>query len=196
MRPLDDTDREILRLLDEDGRRPYSDIGTAVGLSGPAVSDRIERLRERGIIQGFSVDLDRSVLQAGLPCLLTLEVDPGSGAEVADALLAQEDVERVLRTAGERVLATATVPEGDATGLLREAGVLAAIDGLDVELVASRALDPGLGEVEFSPDCAECDNSVDAEGTSAALGGETYYFCCESCEAAFTERYETLEEGA
>ena len=40
MRDIDDTDRELLRLLLEDARRPYSELAEAVDLSPPAVSDR------------------------------------------------------------------------------------------------------------------------------------------------------------
>jgi DNA-binding Lrp family transcriptional regulator len=46
MRDLDETDLEILQLLLSDARRPYSDIAETVGLSAPAVSDRVSRLRE------------------------------------------------------------------------------------------------------------------------------------------------------
>jgi DNA-binding Lrp family transcriptional regulator len=58
MRDLDETDLEILSLLAEDARRPFSEIGERVGLSGPAVSDRVTRLEETGVIQGFTVDVD------------------------------------------------------------------------------------------------------------------------------------------
>jgi len=196
VRPLDDTDREILRLLLEDGRLPYSEIGEAVDLSGPAVSDRIDRLRERGVVRGFTVDLDRTVLQEGAPLLLTLDVTPGEGARVAADLLAMEAVGHVVRTADERVVATATVPDGEATGLLADAGVLDAVADVDVGLIASTDWDHGLGEAAFAPECVECANTVDEEGVRATVGEETYYFCCGSCEAAFRDRYETLEEGA
>lgn len=196
MRPLDDTDREILRLLLEDGRRPYSDIGEQVDLSGPAVSDRIDRLRERGVVRGFTVDLDRSVLREGAPLLLTLAVEPGEGERVADALATHESVEHVVRTADECVVVTATVPGGEATTLLEDAGVLGSVIDVDVGLVVSTDWNPGLGDAEFAPDCAECGNTVDEEGTRATVGEGTHYFCCESCEAAFRDRYETLEEGA
>ena len=46
---LDETDLDILSLLADDARRPYSDIGDVVGLSGPAVSDRVAGLREAGV---------------------------------------------------------------------------------------------------------------------------------------------------
>lgn len=48
MRDLDETDRQILRLLLENGRRPFSGIAETVGLSPPAVSDRVDRLESLG----------------------------------------------------------------------------------------------------------------------------------------------------
>ena len=62
MRDIDDTDRELLRLLLEDARRPYSELAEAVDLSPPAVSDRVDRLVELGVIERFTLGLDRSRL--------------------------------------------------------------------------------------------------------------------------------------
>lgn len=42
MRDLDETDMEILSMLAADSRRPFSEIGEEIGLSGPAVSGRID----------------------------------------------------------------------------------------------------------------------------------------------------------
>jgi len=65
MRTLDETDREIIRLLLADARRPYSDIAERVDLSAPAVSDRVDRLREVGVIQGFTLRIDGDALSDG-----------------------------------------------------------------------------------------------------------------------------------
>ena len=43
---LDDTDAAIVALLQQDGRRPYGEIGQAVGLSEAATRQRVNRLRE------------------------------------------------------------------------------------------------------------------------------------------------------
>lgn len=59
---LDDIDQAILRHLAADGRAGYPQIGAAVSLSAPAVKRRIDRLRGRGIIRGFTVHLDPSAL--------------------------------------------------------------------------------------------------------------------------------------
>jgi len=81
MREFDETDVAILRYLAEDARRPFSDIGDAVGLSGPAVSDRVTRLREAGVVNRFTVDVDRSQLHAGVPVFVQVR-----GAADVDAL--------------------------------------------------------------------------------------------------------------
>ncbi|HTU84444.1 MAG TPA: AsnC family transcriptional regulator, partial [Solirubrobacteraceae bacterium] len=51
---MDTQDRQILALLVEDGRRTYDDIGRRVALSAPAVKRRVDRLRARGALQGFT----------------------------------------------------------------------------------------------------------------------------------------------
>ncbi|WP_069814065.1 Lrp/AsnC family transcriptional regulator [Streptomyces sp. TP-A0874] len=60
--PLNDLDRRIIQALAEDARRSYADIGSEVGLSAPAVKRRVDRLRARGAITGFTVRVDPAAL--------------------------------------------------------------------------------------------------------------------------------------
>ncbi|MFB6308847.1 MAG: AsnC family transcriptional regulator [Haloarculaceae archaeon] len=196
MDDLDDTDREILRLLLEDGRRSWSAIGDAVGLSGPAVADRVTRLQERGVVDGFTVDIDRSLLQDGVEVLVELETRPGHADPVRDDLVAADAFEHVFVTAEERVYATATVPTGETAGVLQRAVDLDAVREYEVRLLAETAWTPGIGEADLAPECAECGNTVDSEGETVTLDGDTYYFCCGSCRSNFVDQYERLSEGA
>jgi len=195
MDTLDDTDREILELLLEDARRPYSDIGDEVGLSGPAVSDRIERLQERGLLRKFTVELDRGMLREGVSVLAELTVDPDIGEEVATRLGTVDAVEHVLRTVDARILFTATVPGGDVTTLLEEWDLLQYARDVEVSILANTEWSPGVGTADLAPTCVECGNTVDEEGTSRVVDGTEYYFCCESCESAFVEQYDQLRDG-
>jgi Lrp/AsnC family transcriptional regulator, regulator for asnA, asnC and gidA len=52
---LDDVSKTIVELLQEDGRRSYSDIGRAVGLSEAAVRQRVQRLTDAGVMQIVAV---------------------------------------------------------------------------------------------------------------------------------------------
>ena len=73
---LDAKDREILHLLEEDGRRSNSDIARMTNLSAPTVAERIARLRDIGVIRGFSVKIDPA--RIGLPIAAIVEFKPSS----------------------------------------------------------------------------------------------------------------------
>jgi len=196
MRGLDDTDRRILGLLLDDARRSWRDIADAVDLSPPAVSDRVDRLRELGVIRGFTVDVDRTKLDAGTPVLVTVDATPGSAEAVSDDLADAEAVEHVFTTADERVVFTATVDQGDVLSLLRSTGALADVRDYEVSLVTGREWSPAVDEVELALTCDECGNTVTSEGESETIDGETYHFCCGSCRESFVEMYEDLRQGA
>jgi DNA-binding Lrp family transcriptional regulator len=196
MRDLDETDRQLLRLLLDDGRRPYSDLAEEVGLSAPAVSDRIDRLRELGVVERFTVDIDRSRLSDGVRVAVTLDVTPGETMAVREALGSVDGVEHVFATADSRLFVVASVPDGDVERHLGAAFDTGAIEEVSVSPLVAADWHPALGEATLGLECAECGNTVTSEGVTATLDGERYEFCCGSCEARFVERYEELKEGA
>ena len=55
---LDSIDTKLLVELSRDARIPQSKLAEILGMSSPAVADRIARLKQRGVIRGFSVDID------------------------------------------------------------------------------------------------------------------------------------------
>lgn len=193
---LDDRDLEILGILIEDGRRSYTDIGEAVGVSGPTVSDRVDRLVERGVIRRFTVDVDRESLVEGVAVLIDLSVEPGAGEAVMDGLSAVGGVEHVVRTADDRVVAVARIDPGRVREALAGRVDFDLVDRWDVDLLEAVRWSPRLDPEGFALECAECGNTVTAEGTTATLGGERYHFCCPSCADRFTERYEELSGHA
>ncbi|MFB6297807.1 MAG: AsnC family transcriptional regulator [Salinirussus sp.] len=194
MRGLDDTDREILRLLMTDARRPFSEIADRVDLSAPAVSDRVDRLRDQGLIRRFTLDVDRGMLDAGSPVLITVEAEPGRGSDVADALAAADPVEHVFRTAGDRIVVTATT--GDLDRFVPETLAAAAVREYDISPLVETAWSPDVRGADLAPPCDECGNTVTAEGTTERVDGTTYHFCCENCRETFLDRYRRIEDGA
>jgi len=195
MRDLDETDMEILSLLAENARRPFSAIGEEVGLSGPAVSDRVTRLQEAGVINHFTIDVDRSQLRAGVPVLVQLDLPSESFDGVRERVRNDDAVEHVFSTS-----------EGDlwfygrAEAQNVRAWVNTLLDGADsvdytVTLVDEVEWTPSIDGVEFALTCAECSNTVDSEGATSRIGGELYHFCCPSCQSRFEDRYQRLEEG-
>ena len=56
---MDRQDEEILRYLEENGRAPFTEIAEEVGVSEGTVRNRVEKLKEEGVIEKFTVELDR-----------------------------------------------------------------------------------------------------------------------------------------
>ncbi len=77
---LDKTDKTILRCLQEDARTPYSKLGRTVGLTGPAVAERVRRLEESGVITGYHAVINYASI--GYPISAVMEVTyPSSHAQ-------------------------------------------------------------------------------------------------------------------
>jgi Lrp/AsnC family leucine-responsive transcriptional regulator len=99
---MEDTDRQILRLLSADGRMSFTDLGRATGLSTSAVHQRVRRLEQRGVIRGYAAIVQPEAI--GLPLTAFVSVtplDPSSPDDVPDRLAALSEVEACHSVAGE-----------------------------------------------------------------------------------------------
>lgn len=74
---LDDIDRHILTLLQQDGRMAIKPLAEQIGLSSPATSERLRRLEERGVIRGFSMDVEPHALGYAMQALVRIRPMPG-----------------------------------------------------------------------------------------------------------------------
>lgn len=95
---LDDIDRILLRELQHDGRVSYTALAEATGLSAPAVKQRVQRLRDEGVVQIVGVT---DPMKLGLPVMALIGVrTDGDVRAVADQISAQPGVIYVVLTAG------------------------------------------------------------------------------------------------
>jgi Lrp/AsnC family leucine-responsive transcriptional regulator len=99
---MDDTDRQILTLLVEDGRRTYDDIAGRIALSPPSVKRRVDRLLADGALRGFTAILDHSALGWTTEALVELFFAPGTQlSEVAVTLGGYPEVVEAWSVTGE-----------------------------------------------------------------------------------------------
>ncbi|MDP9844943.1 Lrp/AsnC family transcriptional regulator [Streptosporangium lutulentum] len=80
--PLDDVDRQILVLLSKDSRRSQRALARELGMSAPAVGERIARLERLGVIRGYGVHLDW--VAAGFPMTVYLTITAVQGYQQRD----------------------------------------------------------------------------------------------------------------
>jgi Lrp/AsnC family leucine-responsive transcriptional regulator len=78
---VDEVDSEIVRLLREDARLSWRDLGAAVGLSANAAADRVRRLRRQGVILGFSAVVDPAAGGRALEALVGVTLAQGTESD-------------------------------------------------------------------------------------------------------------------
>jgi len=76
-RSLDSTDWKILRELQRDARLSYNELGRRVGLSAPAVAERVRKLEDAGVITGYGARIDPAQMGMPLLALIQLRCTPG-----------------------------------------------------------------------------------------------------------------------
>lgn len=77
MKMLDAIDLRIVEILLQDSRISLKELAASVGLSSPGASERLKRLEERGVIRGFTVDVDPRALGYALQAIVRIKPLPG-----------------------------------------------------------------------------------------------------------------------
>ena len=96
---MDDTDREIIRILKDDGRATYSDIGKRVSLSEGAVRKRIKALVDSGVIRRFTIKVG---LTEGAEAIALLSINSSFPTSDVSKLLSKfHNVETVYEITGQ-----------------------------------------------------------------------------------------------
>jgi Lrp/AsnC family transcriptional regulator, leucine-responsive regulatory protein len=100
---LDRIDRQILELLERDSRRTLRDIASRVNLTVAPVKRRIERLESSGVIEGYTVRINRARTSTGLQAMTELrftgDLDLADIVKIAAKI---PEVEEILTIAGDQ----------------------------------------------------------------------------------------------
>ncbi|MDG4647401.1 Lrp/AsnC family transcriptional regulator [Roseibacterium sp. SDUM158017] len=97
---MDDTDRDILRLLAGDARMSVSVMARRLGLARSTLQARLERLEATGVIEGYTVRLGQSARAGRIRASVLLTIEPRAQPGVLGRLRAIEAVERINTTSG------------------------------------------------------------------------------------------------
>ena len=109
---IDETNKRIIELLQQDGRKPFVSIAAEVGLSEGAVRQRVQRLTEAGVMQIVAVT---DPLQVGFTRQAMIGIKThGDANPIADELCGIRQIDYVVTTAGSFDLLVEVVCEGDA----------------------------------------------------------------------------------
>jgi Lrp/AsnC family leucine-responsive transcriptional regulator len=127
---MDRTDRKLLDVLRANGRATYADLARAVGLSAPAVHERVAKLEAGGVITGYHAAVAPESLGYGTNALIGIFItDRADTDEIAVNLAAIDAVEDCWFVAGEETFVL-KVRVPDVAGLEHVIRTLHAVEGI------------------------------------------------------------------
>ena len=98
---LDETNARLIAALQGDARLTLAELGRRVGLTPPAVGERLARLEEAGVIRGYHADVDPAAVGYGLSIILRIRPAARMIAKVAELARATPEVTECHRVTGE-----------------------------------------------------------------------------------------------
>jgi Lrp/AsnC family leucine-responsive transcriptional regulator len=150
---LDEIDLHILRLLRQDGRMAHSAIAKTVGLSGPAVHERVRKLEQRGAIASYAAVLDPDILDRPHIAFVMVTLSEGDEFAADEPIVAriceEPDVLEFHRIAGQDcyLVKTRTRTNKDLERLLRRIRSIRGVARTRTTIVLSTELEKASIEV-------------------------------------------------
>ena len=97
---LDEIDEMILDNLEKDARISYTTLAKKLGISDVAVKKRIDKLIEQGVIERFSISINKKKLGLSLRAFILLKFIPSEASQISEELKKIENVNSIFNTIG------------------------------------------------------------------------------------------------
>lgn len=98
---LDATNLDILRLLLDEPRLAMSELARRIGMSAPAVTERVQKLQDAGVIRGARLDVDQVALGLGITAYVRVRPMPGQLQNITDLARSTPEIIECHRVTGE-----------------------------------------------------------------------------------------------
>lgn len=98
---LDDVNRRVLQELQNDGRIGMAELGRRIGMSAPAVAERVQRLERAGVIAGYHAEVDPAKLGFPVAAIVRIRPAPGQLARIPEVARETPEVVECFRITGE-----------------------------------------------------------------------------------------------
>jgi len=196
---LDRLDANIVRHLQEDARLSFRELAEKLGSTTPTVSARVKALEDIGLIRGYRMHVDSSVL-GGTNYVVIATIQPQATAAGLAYLQGLQGMQRVDLLVGGRIVAHVTLrPPAYTLTHLHEslAGVPGLVSYEAGEIIAGHEA-KGLQDVPENVDvpCHQCHGPIHGEPVKGKFGSRAHVFCCRQCLGTFRQRFEALQSGA
>lgn len=103
---VDALDLKILKILQEDGRIPFTEIAGKLKLSGSTIRKRVQALQKKRVIKKFTIEIDPSKIGVRTVTIVGVDVDPTSLLEAAQKLCEIKEIRSVATSTGDHMIMT------------------------------------------------------------------------------------------
>jgi Lrp/AsnC family leucine-responsive transcriptional regulator len=98
---LDDVNRRLLQELQSEGRIGMAELGRRIGMSAPAVAERVQRLERAGVITGYHAEIDAARLGFPVAAIVRIRPAPGQLRRIPEVARETPEVVECYRITGE-----------------------------------------------------------------------------------------------
>ncbi|MFW6038728.1 MAG: Lrp/AsnC family transcriptional regulator [Candidatus Saliniplasma sp.] len=106
MANIDDIDRRILKILENNSRTPFTEIANVLDISEATVRNRVRALEDDGVIDKFTIDVDPKSLGYGMVTIIGLDVEPQNLLTAVERLSDIQEVRWVAKSTGDHMIMT------------------------------------------------------------------------------------------
>lgn len=101
---MDKRDKKIIKLLDQNARRPFTEIAEELDLSEAAIRKRVHSLEKKGIIEGYTIKINPKNLGYEAVTILGLDTKPNKLPQVAEKLNSIQEIKEVSICTGDHMI--------------------------------------------------------------------------------------------
>ncbi|MCL4344720.1 MAG: Lrp/AsnC ligand binding domain-containing protein [Nitrososphaerota archaeon] len=190
---LDNVDVTIVNALMDDACRSLRSMSKVTGLSAPAISSRLKKLRDAGIITGTTVKIDRGKLNGGVTAVLLIKCDVSKLDLIADKLYSFEEITEAFRLTGSYgILAKAEAD--DINSMNNFVDMIERIEGitdLNPLIINKYIKETGkpFRRISVNLRCEYCGNTIAGKPFTIEFRGVTRFLCCPTCMKEYRNKY-------
>ena len=134
---LDDTDRQILNMLQDDARRSFKDIAKEVTVSEATVFVRVRKLLKNGVIRSFKAIVDPKLVGKETLAFVMLKVNPNVYTKVLPILMKMDEIYEIYDVTGAyyAILKIRTRSTEELAAIIDKIGMIEGITGTETAVV-------------------------------------------------------------
>ena len=106
MPEIDQIDLKVLKMLQEDGRLPFTEMAGKLKLSESTIRKRVQSLQKKGVIRKFTIEIDPPKIGMNTIAIVGVDVDPTELLDVAQKLCRIREIRSVATSTGDHMIMT------------------------------------------------------------------------------------------